>query len=110
MTAGVLPSRVDAGADHGPNHHRALRLPAKHVAQFGALVEDLVHAAAEEVDEHQLGDRSQPGRRRADRRADETRFGDWGVEHAPSTELLHEPLRYAHHAAPGVFVDEVVDL
>ena len=105
MTPGVLTGGADAGADQGADRDWALRLAAEHVAELGALVEDLVHAAAEEVDEHQLGDRSQPGRGRADRRADETRLGDRGVEDPVAAELLDETLGDAHRPAPGVVVD-----
>ena len=109
VAAGMLAGGADAGADLGADDDRALGLAAEHVAEFGALVEDLVHAAAEEVDEHQLGDRPQAGRGRADRRADEARLGDRRVEHAVAAELLDETLGDAHRAAPGVVVDQVID-
>jgi len=40
-------------------------LAAEHVAEFRDLIVDLVHAHADEVGEHDLGDRAQPGQRRA---------------------------------------------
>ena len=105
----MLTGGVDAGADLGADHDRALCLPAEHVAEFGALVEDLVHAAAEEVDEHQLGDRSQTSRGRPDGGADETRLGDRGIQDPVATELLDETLGDAHRPAPGIIVHEVID-
>ena len=86
-----------------------VRLAAEHVAQLGALIENLVHAAAEEVDEHQLGNRAQTSRSRADRCADEPGFGNGGVEHAVAAEFLHQSLGDAHRATPGVLIDQVVD-
>ncbi len=109
VAAGVLAGGADPGADHGADHQRALGLAAEHVAQLGALVEDLVHAAAEEVDEHQLGDWAQAGGRGADGGADEAGLGDRGVQHPIAPELLDEPFGDAHHPAPGVVVAEVID-
>ena len=110
VNAGVLRGGIDPGPDHRPDHQRALGLAAEHVAQLGALVEDLVHAAAEEVDKHQLGDRAQPGRGRADCRADESGLGNRRVQDAVATELLDQALGDAHRTAPGVVVDQVIDL
>ena len=54
----MLGGGAAAGADHCADHQRRLGLAAKHVAELGRLVEDLVKADAEEIGEHQLGDRS----------------------------------------------------
>ena len=109
VAAGVLAGRVQAGADHGADDQRAFGFAAEHVAQLGALVEDLVHAAAEEVDEHQLGDGAQPGRGGADGRPDEAGFGDRRVEHARAAELLDQALGHAQHATPSLVLRQVID-
>src|SRR3954465_14110775 len=109
MTPGMLTGGADAGPNLGPDGDWALGLPAEHIAEFGALVEDLVHTAAKEVDEHQLGNRSQAGSGRSDRRADETCLGDRGVEHPVAAELLDETLGDPHRPAPGIVVHEVID-
>src|SRR5918995_7474248 len=92
MTPGMLTGRTDAGADLGANRDRTLCLPAKHVSEFGALVEDLIHAAAEEVDEHQLGNRSQASSGGPDSGPDEPRLGDRGIQNPAAAELLDETL------------------
>src|SRR5215212_3266539 len=102
MTPGMLTGGADAGADLGANSNGALCLPAEHIAEFGALIEDLIHAASEEVDEHQLGNRSQTSSGRPDSGADETRLGDWGVQDSVAAELLDETLGDAHRPAPGI--------
>jgi hypothetical protein len=105
LTGGVHP-----GADHRPDHHWTLRFPAEHVAQLSALVEDLVHAAPEKVDKHEIGDRPQTGRRRPDRRPDKPRFRDRRVENAVAPEFLDQSLRHSHRTAPGILIDQVIDI
>ena len=85
----MLRGRAEAGAVHRAHDQGRGRLAAEHVAELGRLVEDLVEADAEEVDEHQLGDRPQAGRRGARRRADEGALGDRRVEHPLAAEDRH---------------------
>src|SRR5205807_892173 len=82
------------------------RLAAEHVAELGALVEDLVHAHAEEVDEHELGHRPEAGGGGAHRRADEPRLRDRRVQHALAPVLLDQALGDSEDATPGVLVFE----
>ena len=98
----VLRGGAEAGAVHGADHHRGHRLAAEHVLELGGLVEDLVEADPHEVDEHQLGDRAQPGGRGTDGGTDEAALGDRRVQHAVAAELGHQPLGDAERAAPGV--------
>src|SRR5215218_6626496 len=109
MNTGVLTGGADTCADLGTNRDRTLCLSAEHVPEFGALVEDLIHAAAEEVDEHQLGHWSQASRGRPDSGPDETCLGDRGVKNPVAAEFLDETLGDAHRPAPGVIVHEVID-
>ena len=100
----VLRRRAETGAVHGADDHRGHRLAAEHVAELGGLIEDLVETDAHEIDEHQVGDRPQPGRGGADRSADEGQFGDWRVEHPLASELRHQALGDAERAAPRVLL------
>jgi hypothetical protein len=43
----------------GSNDHRDSKLPAKHIAQFGCLVNDMIHGGKGKVDRHQLCHRAQ---------------------------------------------------
>ena len=90
------------GADHRADHQRRLRLAAEHVAELGGLVEDLVEADAEEIAEHQFGDRPQAGDRGAGGGAHDRRFGDRRVDDPRLAELAEQPLGDAEHAAIGV--------
>ena len=91
-------TRADAG-EHDEGH---LDLAAEHVAHLGGVVEKLVHADADEVHEHQLGDGAHAGGGGADGGADEGGFGERGVQHALVAELLDQAARGAERAAPGV--------
>ena len=55
----VLGRGPKACSDHRADDHRHLSLAAKHVTQFGTLVEDLIKAYTQEVNEHQFRDRAQ---------------------------------------------------
>ena len=79
------------GAAHGADDHRGLGLAAEHVAELRRLVEDLVEAHAQEVDEHELGHGAQPGGRRARRRADVRRLADRGVDDAAGEAARRGP-------------------
>jgi hypothetical protein len=90
-----MPAPI-ACADRG-----AARLAAKHVTELRHLVEDLVHADADEVGEHQFGDRAQAGERGAAGGADDRGLGDWRVDHAQLAEARQQPLGHAEDAARG---------
>src|SRR5207237_10860628 len=66
------------------------------------LLEDLVEADAEEIAEHQLGDRPKTGDGGAGGGAHDSAFGDWRVDDARLTELTDQPLRDAEHPAIGI--------
>ena len=88
----VLGGVAAAGALLGPDDHRHLGLAAEHVAQLGRLVDDRLHRQADEVDVHDLGDRSGAGRGRADGDGGDDLLGDRRVAHARRPELLDQPL------------------
>ncbi len=95
----MLRAEARAGAVRGAHHQRALELPVGHVAALRELVRDIVEAHREEVREHDLGDRLQPGHRGAHRGAQNRLLGDRAVAHAPGPELLVEADGRLEHAA-----------
>src|SRR4051794_14202213 len=109
VATGVLTGGTGSRSDLGTNHGGTFRFSTKHVAKFGPLVKNLVHAAAKEVDEHQFGDGPQTGGGGATRGTDEPGLCDWRVEHAIAAESLDETLGYAHGTAPGIVVDQMID-
>ena len=59
---------------------------------LGDRIDDLVEADAEEIGEHDLGDRPVAGDGEAERGADEAGLGDRRIADAGGAELLVEPL------------------
>ena len=76
--------------------------PAEHVAHLGGVVEELVHADADKVDEHQLGDGAHAGGSSANGGAHECGLRQRGVQDALVAELLDEAAGGAEGSAPGV--------
>ena len=68
LRAAALP-----GAALRAQHQRHAELAAGHVVRLRGLVHELVEREREEVDEHDLDDRAQPGQRRADADAGRSR-------------------------------------
>src|SRR5205807_9850745 len=108
MTPRMLARRAHACADHRADHQWAVCLAAKHVAQLGTLVKDLVPADTEEIDKHQFGYWTHAGRSGPHRRTYETRFSDGRIEDAIASKLLHQALRDAQDTAPGFVVLQVI--
>ena len=95
----VLGAETRTGAVAGAHHQRAFDLAVRHVTALGELVGDVVEADREKVREHDLGDRLQPGHRRAHGRAHDRLFGDRRVAHAQRPELLEQADGGFKHAA-----------
>ena len=88
--------------DHRHAHgHRHGRPAARHVAELGGVVGELVEAHADEVHEHDLGHRPHAGHRRTHRRPDDRLLGDGGVADAVLTVLGRQALGDVEHAAAG---------
>ncbi len=98
----VLRRGAAAGADHRADDERGLGFAAEHVAELGGLVVNLVEADAEEIREHQLGDRAQPGDRGAGGSAHDRRLGDRRVDDPGLAEFTKEPLGHAEDSAIGI--------
>ncbi len=98
----MLRSGIEAGTEHGADHQWCFSLATEHVAELGGLIENLVEANTEKVDEHQLGDRPQSRHRGASRHAHDSAFGDRGIDYTMTAELADQAARYTHDASIGI--------
>lgn len=78
----MLGRGTQAGAVHGAHHQRRGGLAAEHVAELSGLVEQLVEAAADKVDEHQLAHRAHAPGGGAHGHAHVTDFRQRRIQHA----------------------------
>src|SRR5918992_3471053 len=65
----VLGRELAAATVGAPDHERHLYLPAREIAHFGGVLDDLVRRKKREVPGHHLDHRAHPHHRHADRRA-----------------------------------------
>ena len=86
----VLRGEARAGARHREHRDRQRRAAAEHEAHLRHLVGDFVHALAEEVHEHDVDDRPQTRRGRADAETDDAFLGNRRVDDAVAAELLEQ--------------------
>ena len=100
----VLARGAEPGAVHGADHQGRARVAAEHVAELGGLVEDLIEADADEIDEHKLRHGAQPGRSRTRRGTDIGTFAQRRIDDAIAAELAEQPLGDAEHAAPRILL------
>ena len=96
---GVLRAETQPAAVRRLDHQRERDLPVGHIPRLGDLVGDQIPAHAEEIREHDLGDRAQPGHRRAHRGADDRLLRDRRVPHAIGAEAFRQPDRRLEDAA-----------
>ena len=87
----VLRGRTARRAQGRAQHHGHFPLAARHVVDFGRLVDHLVHGQGDEVAEHDVHDGPQAGHGRADGDAGKARLGNRRIQHALGAELLHQP-------------------
>ena len=78
----VLARGAEAATAGEADHRRAARFAAEHVAELGHLVDDLVHAYADKIGEHDFRHRAQAHQGGARRGADNGRLGDGRVDAA----------------------------
>jgi hypothetical protein len=86
----------------GAEHNRHPGLPARHVADLGRLVGQLVHGHGRKVDVHILDHRPQPGDGRADRRAGKALLANGCLDDALLAENRRQAQRDLVGAAKGV--------
>ena len=86
--------RRDARGDavRAAKHDRRRHLTARHIARLRRRVDDLVHRLHGEIERHELDDRPESGKRRADPEPGETMLGDRRVDHAARPEFLQQTL------------------
>ena len=89
----------DANGHAGHQGHTALA--AKHVAVFGGLVDDFIHAAQGKVDHAHLHHRAHARQRHAHAAAHDGRFTDRGVDDAVRAKGLLQAFVLAKDAAPS---------
>ena len=99
MLRGELPPGTGRHADH----ERDAELAARHMADGGGVIDDLVEREQAEVDGHHFDDRQHAVQRRADARADERRLGQRRVAYALLAEFRQQSL--AHGVAAAVAPD-----
>src|SRR6185436_11489743 len=87
-----------AAARHADDHRRR-ELAAATVTDASELTHDLVVRGIHVIRELDFGDRLQTIHRHADRRGDDTAFGDRRIDHPMLAELLLQPVGAAKHAA-----------
>ena len=101
-TLAMLARRAQSRAEQCAHHDRRRRLAAEHIAELRHLVDDLVAADAEEIDEHQLRDRPQPSHRRTRGGTDEGALADRRIEDPTAAKLGQQPFAGTEHVAPGI--------
>ena len=101
---GVLRCCAHARAAWQTHHHRQRYLAAEHIAHFGGLVYQLIHADGQKVTEHQLGDGAEPRGRGADGGADDGPLADRSIAHTFFAELIKHSGGYAEASSESAHV------
>ena len=99
---GMLGGAAEAGANAGQHGEWHLDLAPEHVPHLGRVVQQLVHANAHKVNEHQLGDCPHSGGGGANGRSHEGSLGKGSIQDPLVAELLNQANGSAKGAAPGV--------
>jgi hypothetical protein len=86
----VLSCRTAPHSGGFSHDQRHARLSAKHIADFGRLVHELVHGTKAEIDHPQIGDGSRAGNRCSYGSCHDCRFGNWRVDDALRSELVDQ--------------------
>ncbi len=102
---GLRVLRPGLRAFGGAQHERHARAAARHVAELRCVVGELVQADAEEVHEHELGNRAQAFQRGSDGGADDRRLRDRRSAHTLDAVAGREALGHREHAT-----DRIVDV
>jgi glycosyltransferase involved in cell wall biosynthesis len=90
---------TSAAAGEYIQYQRHSHLPAHHPAEFGDLVQYLIEAAAQEVDEVMVHHRPEPVGGRAQAHARDHRLADGHIHHAPVAVLIREAIELAKGTA-----------
>ena len=95
----MLGGSPDAGTAGCTHHHGDLGFATKHVFHLAGLVIQLIQGHADEIDKHQLNDRSESHGGGPYRCSDDGTFGNGGVFHPFVTKLVQETCGYAKNSA-----------
>src|SRR5262249_3785394 len=89
----VLGSDTRGGTVRPAENDLAAHLPARHVKRFRSRIDYLVHRLHSEVESHELDDRLEAGKRRANPKPGKAMFSDRRVNDALRAEFLQQSLR-----------------
>jgi hypothetical protein len=103
---GMLRRRAADRAIEGAERDRQTRLAARHIAQLGCLVDDLIEAAIDEGRDLDLANRPHPRHRGAHRGADEAGLGNRRIAHPLGAKLLMESAGTAESAEHHVLAEQ----
>jgi hypothetical protein len=95
----MVEATADAPADGRANHELGRVLAAGAVAELGQLGDDLIVGGEDEVGELDFGDRNQAVEGHADRRPDDSAFGQGGVDDTVVAELVVKAGRHPEDPA-----------
>src|SRR6266851_1374415 len=98
----VLRTSVESCTEHRSYDQWRARLAAEHIAELRSLIEYLIEADSDKVNEHQLcyGPQSRNGG--SGRHSNNGALGNWGVDNALASEFTHEASGDAHDSTVGV--------
>src|SRR3546814_1843666 len=91
-TLAVLSAEARSTAVADADHERAIDLPVGHITALVKFVRDIIIADGDEIREHDLCYRLEPGHRRTHRRPQDRLFRDRRVTHTQRTELLQQTI------------------
>ena len=90
----MLRRHTDAASLGPTDHQRHRRFTPQHVAEFGDLIDDLIHGTGDEIPDLNLDHGSHAGHRRAQPAADEGGFRNRRIAGTIGPELIVQALRY----------------
>ena len=100
----MLRRELSSATGGHADDERNAELAARHVAQRGGIVDDLIQGEQAEVDRHHLHDRPHAADGCADARTDEGRLGERRVAHALRPELLEQSFAARVRAAVAAHI------
>src|ERR1700736_4638710 len=105
--APAVAAFISPSAIRSADYHRDGNFASHHVVHFGCLVNDLVVTNPNEIDEHDLNHRTQPGHRCSNRSSNKSHLRYRSVDHTLRTKFLDQTARCSQRATPGIGQTEV---
>src|SRR6266567_2627479 len=98
----VLSTGVESCTEHRSYDQWRAHLATEHIAELRGLIEDLIEADSEKVNEHQLCHGPQSRNSGSGRHSDDGALGDRGVNDALAAKLTHEASGDTHDSTISV--------